>query len=521
MEDSWLLHPWHGASAFMPLFAAKRHNNTVVHVPRQAAGFAPWRRDRTTRGAAAEDARHRDLHSAPFGAEDGEEAEDGQEEEEEGAGDGAAAVAAGSAQRVAPAHGYRLTRGGPGVPLPPMDYVLFTAREHEDVGEWMAGAWPLLSQPHTSLLLHARVARELNLSSGAVLRRRRASRTADASAQTSSFAAAAAATSDGGGGAAAATSDGGGGGGDSSMGRSGRSWVCAQRGVVTGLQPRLFAGVADAAAFRLHAWALAGLPVAQNAVRPHDAYPPRRILVLGRRETRRFRPEAAVRRLVAATGLPVDWVDDLTLSTWSEQVRLFAGAGIIVAAHGASLTNLMFAPAHAAVIELTPYLLNWPLYARLAASANLAYHRVPSLKLGKLQLEAGALLADADFDALCERQVSSLDANSLIACNGRSKNSDIHVDAEALAHALAMALDDIGCRPRQFPRGQAELLHAAQLGRSAQGLQLALELGVGNGTHLDERAVRFVAGDRKLNLRAHCTHKDDSLQDANPWEGQR
>ena len=269
--------------------------------------------------------------------------------------------------------------------------------------------------------------------------------------------------------------------------------------------------------------------MASNAARPHDVYPPRRILVLSRRETRRFRPQAAVRRLVEATGLPVDWVEDLSASTWAEQVRLFARAGIIVAAHGASLTNIMFAPAHAAVIELTPYLLNWPLYARLAAAANLAYYRVPAVKLGDDQLEPGSLLAQRDFDALCERRVSSLDANVLIACNGRSKNSDIDVDAEQLARALAMALDDIGCRPLDFSRARAELLLAAQLGeaggaeaaKAKHGLRLAKRLGLAaaNGTHLDGSLVRLVApgGGRITNLRARCSAHDESFEDRSPW----
>jgi hypothetical protein len=323
---------------------------------------------------------------------------------------------------------------------------------------------------------------------------------------------------------------------------------------VTGLQPRLFAGPADASAFRLHAWALAGLPVAGGARRAHPAYPPRKIVVLARTLTRRFRPLRQLRALLRATGLPVEWVDEQYGWSFEEQVRLFASAGVVVAAHGAALTNIMFAPAHAAVIELTPYLLHWPLYRRLADAAGLSYHRVAARALPRsVRREAGTgeLLESADFQSLCEdpQRVSSLDASSLLACNGRSKNSDIFVDLELFAEALAAALDDIGCRPRQFARQDAELLLAAQRHSRAprggvaagadggdagageeglhggwrRGLELARELGVasadGAGLADDVLLVRPYerSGARIVNVRARCAEEGDSFSDKSPW----
>ncbi len=41
----------------------------------------------------------------------------------------------------------------------------------------------------------------------------------------------------------------------------------------------------------------------------------------------------------------------------SPQVELMATTGILIAPHGAHLGNILFLPAHAAVIEVFPYLM--------------------------------------------------------------------------------------------------------------------------------------------------------------------
>lgn len=75
-----------------------------------------------------------------------------------------------------------------------------------------------------------------------------------------------------------------------------------------------------------------------------------------------------------------------------------------------------------------------------------------------------ALLEQADFETYCEdpQRVPSLDAAQLVACNGRSKNIAVELDWPALVGALTAALDDIGCRPRQFTAAQARAIRAAQ-----------------------------------------------------------
>ena len=53
------------------------------------------------------------------------------------------------------------------------------------------------------------------------------------------------------------------------------SWLCTTRAVVTGLKPRIFTGPAEAHAFRLSAYAVAGVTAPAY---PH--HPPARITIL-------------------------------------------------------------------------------------------------------------------------------------------------------------------------------------------------------------------------------------------------
>jgi hypothetical protein len=122
---------------------------------------------------------------------------------------------------------------------------------------------------------------------------------------------------------------------------------------------------------------------------------------------------------------------------------------------------------------------------------------------------AAQLLEPEQFEQLCEdpQRVPSLDASLVVACNARSKNSAVEVraplppppasslspftsaaahftlplslslplsfrlllplslwqlDWPALVRALVQALDDIGCRPRQFTALQARAIRRAQ-----------------------------------------------------------
>jgi len=497
-DERWLEHLWHGASAMFPLFAAKRQNNTVVHIPRAASGLEKWPRDKINQHSTREnpkDERHVKIHSAPLRADSGEEDEDEFLPNDTSI-----------SGFLPPSHGYRLTRGGPGMHLPPMDYVLVTDKSADRLEKWLSGLWPLLSQPHTSLLFPKRIDEDI----GGLSSSRGTTTTSTLSTQTTV---------------------------PTTLGDK-NTWMCVSKGVLTGIQPRLFTGIADASAFRLHSWALAGIDVKDQ----YTHYPPRKIVVLAREFTRELKPQTPMFSLLKATGLPVQWEQKLGKLSFEEQVKLMANAGIVIGAHGAALTNIMFAPSHAAVIELTPHLFNWPLYRKLADAANLFYYRVPAEVVSKERLHRNSLFLEGDFTELCEdpQRVSSIDANTLMACNGRSKNSNINIDFEAFLFTLISALDDIGCRPRQFSREESELFFKAQEDADDPALNsadkivsienamtLAKKLGISlefleNETKMSNNPPSFffvqpIQGGRIFNIAAKCSGDQSYFEDKMPF----
>lgn len=106
-----------------------------------------------------------------------------------------------------------------------------------------------------------------------------------------------------------------------------------------------------------------------------DAAPTRRILVL--------RGDAARRRLLNE-GAVAAWADahgfeavSLTGMGFLDQIRLFRHARIVLGAHGAGLTNLVWAhPGRSALIELAPDAPSLNHFRRLAGRLRLPYWRV-------------------------------------------------------------------------------------------------------------------------------------------------
>lgn len=232
--------------------------------------------------------------------------------------------------------------------------------------------------------------------------------------------------------------------------------LCSRTGVVPSLRPRVFAAPADAWVWRQYAHGAMGLREA-GAPLPHAPHPPAAILLLDRHPAsgRGFANLAAVLRVLRATGLPVRHEPALGELPPAQQAAAFAGAGLVVAPHGAALANLVFAPSHAALIEVFPPLMTSGVYARLAGAMGVRYaavHTTQALGAGDLppgaagDPSAAAGFADPAVAAACAN-VSSLDAFLVHACNGASKRHPLLVPPRVLARAVADALDAIGVAP--------------------------------------------------------------------------
>lgn len=115
----------------------------------------------------------------------------------------------------------------------------------------------------------------------------------------------------------------------------------------------------------------------------------RRILVLrGDAARRRLRNEAEVAAWAAARGFAAV---SLAGMGFLEQVRLFRRARIVMGAHGAGLTNLVWAaPGRCALIEMASGAPSLNHFRRLAGRLRMPYRRVAA---------AGAADRDADFTA--------------------------------------------------------------------------------------------------------------------------
>lgn len=69
-----------------------------------------------------------------------------------------------------------------------------------------------------------------------------------------------------------------------------------------------------------------------------------------------------------------------------EQVRRLQGAGLVLSAHGANLTNILYLRGEASVVELLPYYWTQPSYMQIAALSDLRYFGIVSPVDAELRL---------------------------------------------------------------------------------------------------------------------------------------
>lgn len=129
------------------------------------------------------------------------------------------------------------------------------------------------------------------------------------------------------------------------------------------------------------------LDFVRRTFRPEPASgAPRRRLFIGRGRTRHRRvlnEEACAAMLGERYGFEAVTMDGMTVA---EQAATFASAAVIIAPHGAALTNLMFVSAAARVVELVPHepeAVEFSYFAELCAHVGCEYLRLRGLPLGR------------------------------------------------------------------------------------------------------------------------------------------
>jgi hypothetical protein len=254
--------------------------------------------------------------------------------------------------------------------------------------------------------------------------------------------------------------------------------LCARRAVVLGAKPRGFTGRSDAYLLRNMAYASAGVLVPSYEVRntwgiagtglsqfvrgrtvlpSFPAFAPRTITILNREHNSgRYidNLEAVVAACSAALGSDappprvVTFNPDAT--SFEEQVAVMAGTGILVATHGAALSNLIFLPAGAVVIEIFPWRFHKPTYRNLAGGLGVHYLSMRARAPPPARdLENNRFASDLIYHPRFWRQclatyASTRQFHHMPLCNAAVKFQTITVDTAALALLLDEAMDTIG-----------------------------------------------------------------------------
>lgn len=120
-------------------------------------------------------------------------------------------------------------------------------------------------------------------------------------------------------------------------------------------------------AARAHVLSRLGLPEAL----PEHA--PKRIYA-ARRGPRSVENKDPVERIAANNGFSVAYMEELSPRA---QIELFAGAEFVIGPHGAALSNLLFCPPGAKVIEFSPDCQYRPLFAQISDKVGLSHAVLP------------------------------------------------------------------------------------------------------------------------------------------------
>jgi len=137
---------------------------------------------------------------------------------------------------------------------------------------------------------------------------------------------------------------------------------------------------------------------AQSPLRPGS-----RKIYISRRDatSRRILNEAEIETRLRALGFECLCLGDLPVL---EQLRAFAEARVVVAAHGASLTNIVFSSAGTSMVEIFPEDFYFECYQELAAKVGVkaSWLRAASVRIGEGGLAQDLTITDQAYDYIIE-----------------------------------------------------------------------------------------------------------------------
>lgn len=143
----------------------------------------------------------------------------------------------------------------------------------------------------------------------------------------------------------------------------------------------------------------------ERLLKPHGITHERRLRLYVARSQRGIANDAEVWAALKARGFV-----RLEPATWEDNVRAFASAELIVGPHGAGLSNVVFSPPGAQLIELLPGDRPFPYFYTAAAAAGLSYRALLTTPLAPAGQEYRRLPSDEAYPVSLDALLPMVDA---------------------------------------------------------------------------------------------------------------
>ncbi|KJE95473.1 hypothetical protein CAOG_05922 [Capsaspora owczarzaki ATCC 30864] len=213
--------------------------------------------------------------------------------------------------------------------------------------------------------------------------------------------------------------------------------ICMERAVVVGPKsyPRKLGVMCDRAEAQLFR--------RQVALR-HPAYQPRltqTALVIDRASSRRMSNAAnvvaQVDALLSPLGFETRYIPEMSHLSFAQQIAVMANASVVVSIHASHLSNLIFAPEGAVVIEIYPFKFVDPCFRMLSRTCGI--HHLSWLVTLPSESAIGASWTPQHA---CFTRETALVASKL-KCKNWMAAQDVHVNLELLDTYLNIAIDTL------------------------------------------------------------------------------
>ncbi|XP_071699008.1 alpha-1,3-arabinosyltransferase XAT2-like [Rutidosis leptorrhynchoides] len=166
------------------------------------------------------------------------------------------------------------------------------------------------------------------------------------------------------------------------------------------------------------------------------------LLLVSRKDSRVFVNENEMVKMMKDMGFQVIIRDGKYMSNLDVFSKVINSCNVMIGAHGAGLTNMVFLPEDSVYIQVIPYALKWP--------ADTYYGRVPATKMGLKYMEYNIVVEESSLiDSYGPNHTVITDPGSIHAKGYEAVRSvylsqNMTIDLSELKETLVEALDHLG-----------------------------------------------------------------------------